>query len=112
MPDHSGYGTIAKRRHQTQRVPDKVRQAKRIKVAVVCAIPSRRAPVAALIRGDHVISRRGKGTHDLPPGIGEFRKTMEKQDEGPPVGLESCLEHMDREAVDVLDNAGADAGWK
>ena len=59
-----------------------------------------------------MISRRGKGTHDFPPRVGEFRKTMEKQDEGPPVGLESCLEHMDREAVDVLDNAGADAGWQ
>jgi hypothetical protein len=37
---------------------------------------------------------------------------MEKQDEGPPVGLEASLEHMDRETVDVLDNAGADAGWQ
>ena len=37
---------------------------------------------------------------------------MEKQDEGPPAGLEPRLEHMDREAIDVVDNAGADAGWQ
>ena len=37
---------------------------------------------------------------------------MEKQDEGPPVRLEARLEHMDRETVDVLDDAGTDAGWQ
>ena len=35
---------------------------------------------------------------------------MEKQDAGPSLRLESCLQHMDRETVDVIDNAGTDAG--
>jgi hypothetical protein len=112
MPDDSGHGTIAERRDQTQRVPDEVGQAKGSKVAVVSVIPSRRAPVAALIRGDDVISRRRKRAHDSPPRVCEFRKAMEKRDEGPPVGLESSLEHVDRESVNVVDHAGADAGWQ
>ena len=37
---------------------------------------------------------------------------MEKQDEGPPDGLEARLEHMDRETVDVIDDARTDAGWQ
>src|SRR4029077_13087100 len=106
------YGTIAKRRDQTQRVPDKVRQAKGIQVAVIRVIPSRRAPVAALIRGDHVISRRREWEHDFPPRVCEFRKAMEKQNEGPTLGLESCLERMDRETVDASDNAGSTAVWQ
>jgi hypothetical protein len=52
-----------------------------------------------------MISRRGDGAHDFPPGIGKFRKTMEQQDEGAPAGLESGLEHVDRETVDVADDA-------
>ena len=39
MPDHSRYGAVAKRRDQAQRVPDKVREAKQIKVAIVRVIP-------------------------------------------------------------------------
>ena len=35
---------------------------------------------------------------------------MEEQDAGPSLRLESCLQHMDRETVDVIDNAGTDAG--
>ena len=35
---------------------------------------------------------------------------MEKQDAGPSLRLESRLQHMDRETVDVIDNAGTDAG--
>ena len=37
---------------------------------------------------------------------------MEEHDERAPVGLEASLEHMDCETVDVLDDAGADAGWE
>jgi len=37
---------------------------------------------------------------------------MEKQDAGPLLRLESCLWHMDREIVDVIDNAGTDADWQ
>src|SRR3984957_18823795 len=49
MPDHSGHGAVAKRRDQTQRVPDKVRQANLIKVAVIRVIPPHSASIAALI---------------------------------------------------------------
>src|ERR1700722_10010975 len=112
MSDPGGHGTIAKRRAQTQRVPDKVRQAKGRKVSVVRAIPSRRAPVAALIGGDHVIARRRERAHDFPPAVSEFRKSMEQQDEGPPLHLESRLKYVDRETVDVMDSAGADADWQ
>jgi hypothetical protein len=112
MPDHSSHGTIAKRQDQTQRVPDEVGQAKGSAVAAIRVIPSSRAPVAALIRGDHVISRRRERAHDLPPRICELRKAMEKQDEGASLGLESCLERVDRETVNVVDHAGTDAGWQ
>ena len=37
---------------------------------------------------------------------------MEKQDEGASLGLESCLERVDRETVNVVDHAGTDAGWQ
>jgi hypothetical protein len=105
MPDHSGHGTIAERRDHTQRVPDKVGQTKGSKVAVVRVIPSRRASVATLIGGDHMISRCRKREHDFPPAVCQLRKAMEKQDAAPSLRLESCLQHMDRETVDVIDHA-------
>ena len=37
---------------------------------------------------------------------------MEQQDAGPPLRLESCLQHMDRETIDVIDHAGTDARWQ
>jgi hypothetical protein len=37
---------------------------------------------------------------------------MEKQDAGPSLRLESCFQHMDRETVDVINNAVTDAGWQ
>ena len=30
---------------------------------------------------------------------------MQKQDEGPPLRFESCLQYVDRETVDALDDA-------
>src|SRR3984885_7164551 len=69
MPDHSGYGTIAKRRDQTQRVPDKVGEAKGIKVAVIRVVPPDGTSVATLIGSDHVISRCRKREHDFPPRV-------------------------------------------
>src|ERR1700733_1528027 len=69
MPDHSGYGTIAKGRDQTQRVPDKVGEAKGIKVAVIRVVPPDGTSVATLIGSDHVISRCREREHDFPPRV-------------------------------------------
>jgi hypothetical protein len=59
-----------------------------------------------------MISRGRKGKHDFPPAVCEFRKTVEKQDARPSLRLESCLQNMDRETVDVFDHTGTDAGWQ
>ena len=37
---------------------------------------------------------------------------MEEQDAGPSLRLESRLQHMDRETIDVFDDTGTDAGWQ
>jgi hypothetical protein len=37
---------------------------------------------------------------------------MEEQDAGPSLRLESCLQHMDRETIDVIDHTRTDAGWQ
>ena len=110
MPDHSRHGAVAKRRDQAQRVPDKVREAKRVKVPIVRIIPPGSAPVATLIGSDHVISRGCKWKHDFAPAVREFRKAMEKQDAGPTLCLKPGLQNMHRETVDVVDNARTDAG--
>jgi hypothetical protein len=110
MPDYSGHGAVAERRDQAQHIPDKVGEAKRVKVTIVRIIPASSAPVATLIGSDHVISRGCKWKHDFTPAEREFRKAMEKQDAGAILCLKPRLQNMHRETVDVVDNARTDAG--
>src|ERR1700730_7436135 len=105
MPNHRRYGAIAKRRDQPQCVPSKIRNAKRIKIAVVRTVPSRGASVATLIRGDDVISGCSQWQHYFAPTVGEFREAMQKQDARAPFCFEPGLKHMHRETFDVVDHA-------
>src|SRR5262245_28962347 len=80
MSDHRRHRAVAQRRDQAQRVPDKIRKAKRIEVAGVRIVPSRGASVATLIGGYYVISRCRQRQHHFAPTVGEFRESMQKQD--------------------------------
>ena len=62
-----------------------------------------------MIRCDYVISRSCQRQHDPPPAICKLREAVEKQDAWSALGLETRLQHVHREPVDVVNNPGADA---
>ena len=107
-PTTAGDGAIAERRDQAERVAHQVEHAERAEVAVVVAVPAGGAAVAALVRRDHVIAGRRQRQHHLAPAVGELREAVQQQQAGP-ARLEAGLQHVHREAVDVVDEARADA---
>ena len=70
------------------------------------------APVTSEIWSDDVKPRRGDRQHHLSPAVRELRKTVNEKDGGPIPDLEAPLEHVHPEAVDVVDEARAEARRK
>src|SRR6202000_2875912 len=109
MSDHGIDMTIAERRHQAERVAHKIKQPERIQVAIVIRIPAGGAPIAALVRCDHMVAGLRQRRHYLAPAESKFREAVQQQEAGPAARLEAGFEHMYPQAVDVLDVARADS---
>ena len=112
MSDHGIDAAIAECRHQAERVAHQIEQPERSEIAVVVGVPAGGAAVAALVRRDHVIAGFRQRRHHLAPAIGEFGKAVQQQHAGPALCLEAGFQHMHAQAVDVVDEARADAGRK
>ena len=114
MPDDRRHRAVAQSRHQPQGVADEVEHAEGRKLAVVGGVPAAGAPVAPLVRRDHVKPRLCERQHHLSPAVRELWEAVQQQDAGPVAGrnaaVEAGLQHMHAEAVDVVDEAGAYAG--
>ena len=110
MPDHGIDAAIAERRHQPERVAHQIEQPERAEVAVVIGVPAGGAAIAALVRRDHVIAGLRQRRHHLAPAEGELGKAVQQQHAGPAAGLEAGFQHVHAQAVDVVDEAGADGG--
>ena len=109
MADHRIQRAVAERRDQRERVAHGVQAAEGPQAAVVVGAPAGGAPVAALVGGDDVVAGVGERRHDVPPTVGELREAVEKEQGRTPPGLEAGFEHVHRQAVDVVDEARADA---
>src|SRR5438270_13322717 len=105
---------MAERKHECQRVLYDVENAEEVEIAIIGAVPPGRAPIAALVRRNHVEASGCERQHHLAPAVGKLGKAVQQQDAWPSRLLVARLEHMHREAIDVLNEARADAGrkWK
>ena len=110
VPDHRVDVRVAERRYQPERVAHQIEQPEGIEVAVIISVPAGAAAVAALVRRDHVIAGLGQHRHHLAPAIGEFGKAVQQQHARPAAGLVAGFQHMQAQAVDVVDKARANAG--
>ncbi len=107
MPDHGRDRAIAKRRHQPQRVPHGIQQAKRPQAVVVAHVPAGGAAIAAQVRRDDMVAGGGEQRHDLAPGIRQFGEAMQQQNTRAIGCFEAGFQHMDLQTVDVGDEARA-----
>jgi hypothetical protein len=112
MPHHRGDRAITQGSDQPQRVSDGVEQAKGGEVSIVVGIPPSGAAIAALVGRDNMEPRRGERQHHLAPRIGDLREAVQQQNERPVRSREAGLKHMHPQAIDLCDEAGADAGRK
>ncbi len=112
VADHGCNRCDAERGEQPQDVAHQIERAERPQVGVIAIVRSGGAPIAALVRRDHMEAGRRQHRHYPPPAEGEFREAVQQHDHRPPFALESGLQHMHGEAVDVVEQTRADAGWK
>jgi hypothetical protein len=59
-----------------------------------------------------VVAGRRQLRHHLAPAEGKFGKAVQQQHAGPAFCLKAGFQHMHAQAVDVVDEARADAGGK
>ncbi len=103
MPDDGGDGTNAERREQRQHVLHQVERPERPEIAVVGLVPAGGAPVATLIRREHVVPGPGERRHHLAPAIGKLREAVQQQKRRPsPL---ACLQQVHAQTVHVLHEA-------
>jgi len=109
VADDGGDAAMAERGDQVQGVLNQVEKPERSQVPVVVPVPAGRSAIAALVGRDDVQTRRSQGRHHVAPGISQFGKTVQQQNERPPFGLEPSLQHVHPQAVDAVDKAGPHA---
>jgi hypothetical protein len=95
----------SERGDQPKRVLHQIEQMERRKIAVIAAVPSDGASIAALIGRDRVKAGGGQCRQHLTPTVGEFRKAVQQQDAGSIPCLESSLQHMHAKAIAVVQHA-------
>ena len=110
MADQGYNGAVPEGPDQPQRVADQVEHAEGAEVAVVVTVPARGAPVTPLVRGDHVVAGRGQRQHHLPPTVRKLGEAVQQQDAGPVPALEAGFQHVHRQSVAVVHEAGTYAG--
>ena len=73
---------VAERVQQPHDIAHEVEEPIGREVAVIVRVPTRRSPVAALVRRDDVEARPRQGRHDAPPAIGQLGKPVQQQSTG------------------------------
>ncbi len=109
VADHGGDGAVAEGRDEPHGIPDQVEKAERPEVAVILAVPADGAAIAALVGGDDMKALRRQRQHHLAPAVGQLREAVQQQEAGPAFGLEARLQDVHPQAVDVVDEASANA---
>ncbi len=110
VPHHGRNRAVAEREHEPHRIAHHVERTERIGIGIVGIVPSRGAPVTALVGRDHVVAGRGQRRHHLTPAVGELRKTVQQQHDRPVASLVARFQDMHGEAVHPRHHAGTDAG--
>ncbi len=110
MADHAGDLAVTERPDHAECVAHGVQQAEAAQVAVISAVPTGRATVAAQVGGDDVEAGGGERRHHLAPGIGELREAVQEKDEGAAGGFVAGFQDVNAQSVDAVEEAGADAG--
>ena len=80
--DRRGFA-ITERGDEPQHIAHAVQQPERPEIIVVIGAPSGRPAIAAQIRRNGVKPGFGEGRHDLAPGIGDLRKSVQQDNERP-----------------------------
>ena len=112
VADDGLHGAVSERRNQPQGIAPQVQKAKRAEVAVIVGVPARGASIAALVWRNHVIAGRRQRQHHFAPAVGELGKAMQQQEAWAVLAIEPGLQHVHAQAVDVVDEARANAGRK
>src|SRR5262245_32574245 len=95
------------RRDEAEGIAHQVQHPERAEIYVIAGIPASGAAVPALIGSHHVITRCGQRQHHFAPAVGQLGKTVQQQEAGTARPLESRLQHVNPETVDVIDEARA-----
>ena len=103
-------GVVAHREQDAERVAHQVEEAEGHEIAVVVGAPARGPAVAALVGRDRVVAGGGQRRQHLAPAVGQLGKAVQQQDGGAVGRFEPGLQHVDVEAIDAGQEAGADAG--
>ena len=112
VPDHCRDRAQTERPNEAERVADEIEDAERGEVAIVSGVPAGGASVAALVGRDHVVAGRRQREHHLAPAVGKLGKAVQQQEARAVLLFEPRLKDVHAQAVDVVDEARADAGGK
>ena len=112
VPDHRGNRAASQRVYQPKLVTHRIQQAERIQIryGVVVRMPAGGAAITAQIRCDDMVPGLGQRRHDPAPRIREFGKPVQQQHAGPIAGVETGLQDMHAQSVDIGHETRANAG--
>jgi hypothetical protein len=109
VPDDCSCAAIAQRKSQSQRVAHCVQEPKGSKVRIIVGAPTGRAAIATQVRRDDMEASGGEARHDLTPGIGDFWKAVQHQDQWAVRGIEPGFKDVHPKTVDIIHETRADA---
>ena len=109
---HRGQRSVTERQHQRHHVGHAIERPKRHQVIVKGHVRAAGAAIAAQVGREDVIARRGELRHHLAPAVGQLREPVDQQHRRPVAALETGFEHVHADAVDIVDQARANAGWQ
>ena len=112
MPDDRGNRAVAQSGDKPHHVSDQVEKPEGNHIAVVVVVPTGGAPIPALIGRDDVKTLLSERRHHLSPTVGELREAVKQQHARPARGLETGLQHVHLEAVDIVHEPRAYPGGK
>ena len=109
MARHHCNRAVAQRVDERHRIANHVEDSEGIRIGVVGIVPTGGAAKPAHVGRDRVIAGQRQRQHHLPPAIGKLRETVQKKDRRTPGRVETCLQKMHRESVDIGHSARTDA---
>jgi hypothetical protein len=110
VTDYGRRPPVAQRERERHRIASQIQHRVGAQILVVGRAPACGATVAALIRRDDVVTELSERNHDLAPAVGEFGKSVQKEQQGLARLLQAGLEDMHAKAVDAIDETGVHAG--